>query len=415
MPLHDADVLVIGAGPAGASCAVRLARVGWRVTLVEQSLYPRHKVCGECLGAACLQLLDELGVGDQLRQLAGPEIRQVGWMTRTSTAIAPMPACPSGSYRYGRALGRDVLDLLMLDLARAAGVQVIQPARVRSIRGVPGDYACEYSWRSMGEGMDPAEPIVTISAAIVVDAHGSWEREPARPAADHHAYRDRSTCGSDLLAFKASFKNAALAPGFLPVLALPGGYGGMVVADRGRTTVACCLRRDVLHACRKGAPGDAAGAVIEAYLKQQCRGVARSLDGAQREGPWHAVGPLRLGFGAPAGSGMLGVGNAVVEAHPLIGEGICMALQSAALLASLVGSRPSSIDATLIRKVEGRYVRACRRAFAWRIYWARCCAQVAMRRSAAAPLAAVMQAWPRSLTCAARLAGKARRRSHGYA
>src|SRR5947209_3853978 len=108
----DADALIIGAGPAGASCAIRMARAGWRVTLMEQSRYPRSKVCGECLGPASLQLLDELGIGDELRAVAGPEIRRVGWMTRRRTAIADMPACTWGSYRYGRALGRDTLDNL---------------------------------------------------------------------------------------------------------------------------------------------------------------------------------------------------------------------------------------------------------------------------------------------------------------
>src|SRR5580658_5955610 len=82
----DTDVLIIGAGPAGASVAVRLARLGWRVTLVEQASFPRQKVCGECLGPASLELLDELGVGPKVSELAGPAIRQVAWMARDRRA-----------------------------------------------------------------------------------------------------------------------------------------------------------------------------------------------------------------------------------------------------------------------------------------------------------------------------------------
>jgi len=56
-----ADALVIGAGPAGAAIAILLARAGWEVILVEQDPYPRGKVCGECIAAGSLSLLDEAG------------------------------------------------------------------------------------------------------------------------------------------------------------------------------------------------------------------------------------------------------------------------------------------------------------------------------------------------------------------
>ena len=56
---------------------------------------------------------------------------------------------------------------------------------------------------------------------------------------------------ADLLAFKATFRNATLASGVLPVLCLPGGYGGMVVSDRGRTTIACCILRTTLRQQRE--------------------------------------------------------------------------------------------------------------------------------------------------------------------
>src|SRR5579871_3271196 len=75
-----ADALVIGGGPAGAASAIALAHIGWQVLLVEQSAYPRQKVCGECVSAGALELIDELGVGEEFRSLSGPELRRVGWM-----------------------------------------------------------------------------------------------------------------------------------------------------------------------------------------------------------------------------------------------------------------------------------------------------------------------------------------------
>ena len=45
------DMTIIGAGPAGSVAAIALARLNWRVTLVEQHDFPRDKVCGECVSA----------------------------------------------------------------------------------------------------------------------------------------------------------------------------------------------------------------------------------------------------------------------------------------------------------------------------------------------------------------------------
>jgi hypothetical protein len=58
------DARSSGAGPAGSTAAIILARAGWSVALVEKESFPRRKVCGECLAAGNLPLLDALGVGE---------------------------------------------------------------------------------------------------------------------------------------------------------------------------------------------------------------------------------------------------------------------------------------------------------------------------------------------------------------
>ena len=57
---------------------------------------------------------------------------------------------------------------------------------------------------------------------------------------------------SDLFAFKANFRHAAIEPDLLPVLSFAGGYGGMVVADDGVATLAGCIREDRLGRIRRG-------------------------------------------------------------------------------------------------------------------------------------------------------------------
>jgi menaquinone-9 beta-reductase len=76
----DADVLVIGAGPAGSACAWALARAGLRVLLVDQHAFPRDKVCGDGLIPDAMAALARLGVLEQVLAVAQPvhHVRCIG-------------------------------------------------------------------------------------------------------------------------------------------------------------------------------------------------------------------------------------------------------------------------------------------------------------------------------------------------
>ncbi|HMI32937.1 MAG TPA: FAD-dependent oxidoreductase, partial [Propionibacteriaceae bacterium] len=61
-PAIDADVIVVGAGPAGSATATYLARHGLRVSLLEKSRFPREKVCGDGLTPRGTRQLIRLGI-----------------------------------------------------------------------------------------------------------------------------------------------------------------------------------------------------------------------------------------------------------------------------------------------------------------------------------------------------------------
>jgi len=401
------DALVIGAGPAGASAAILLAHAGWQVSVVEQHAYPRQKVCGECIAAGNLPLLDELGVGQAFRRLAGAELKHAGWMRGDTTVIADMPACPPGSAPYGRALGRDVFDALLLERARALGVRILQPARVCKVSGTPGKFRCEIRHGGIARAAALPERVETLCASIIIDAHGSWESGPEFEAAGDAAQRLPQRA-SDLFAFKATFSGSTLVPGLLPVVAVNGGYGGLVVANAGRTAVALCLRRDVLRAVRARSRGAAAGLAVETHLRQSCRGVREALRDAEREGSWLTVGPLRPGIRLAPMPGVFRVGNAAGETHPLIGEGISMALQSSKLLVDILRRHVDrAFDGRALEVSQQAYAGAWRAAFLPRLRLAALYSHVAMRAPLAAPVGKALRQWPPLLTTAARFAGKA--------
>ena len=121
-PMHSQswDVLVIGAGVAGAAAAIDAARQlgsGDRVLLVEHAAWPRAKVCGCCLNAAAVSLLDRLDVLPFIRAagaapITAAEIRRGRWK-------ATLPQ------RGGFAIARRTLDALLVSAATHAGAEFV--------------------------------------------------------------------------------------------------------------------------------------------------------------------------------------------------------------------------------------------------------------------------------------------------
>lgn len=393
------DALVVGAGPAGSTVALQLARAGWSVALVERQRFPRRKVCGECMAASNLPLLATLGVGPAFDAMAGPALREVSLLHGDRAVTADLPPAASEAHPWGRALGRETLDSWLLDQARAAGAVVFQPCAVQAVLGTAGTWHCEV------RTLDPPS-LRRLRASVVVDAHGSWEDLPSE-----RAQRRRVRGAADLFAFKANYSGTALREGRISVLALNGGYGGMVVADGGSATLACCVRRDRLSALRDRAPGLSASDAVESWLRRDCAGVQQALQRARREGAWLASGPLAPGVRVERSDGIFRVGNAAGEAHPILGEGMSMALQSAALLCRhlLGGAAAAAVpDAAAQAWLQRNYAAAWRHAFVPRLRLAAVFAHLAMRPRGAAALMLLLRLWPGLLTQGARWGGKVR-------
>ena len=387
------DAIVVGGGPAGATSAQALARAGLSVAVVEKASFPRRKVCGEFISATTWPLLRRLGVGESLLARAGPAIRRVGFHAGEAIVDAPMPA-PVGHDAWGRAIGRDVLDGELLDAAVRAGVRTWQPWAL---------HACEDDgsvWRLALEG--PHGERAELTARVLVAAHGSWEHGRALATqANRRAPQD-----DDLLGFKAHFRATRLFQEEMPLVLFRGGYGGLVTSDAGRTSFSCCIRRDALHSARAAHPRASAGDAVLGYAMATCAGLREALGDATRDGPWLGAGPIRPGIREPARGRLFAVGNAAGEAHPLVAEGLSMAMQSGAMLAAQIAAAPDLGDRALAA-VGARYSAAWRRQFAPRVRASQAFAAAALTPGLQRAAARLFPRLPALLTWGARRSGKA--------
>jgi len=385
MTIHDA--LIIGGGPAGATAGILLARAGWKTLVLEQSEFPRRKVCGEFISAPTLPLLHALGVAEGFHAMAGPEVNRIGLYNAETILETAMPPF-KGSAPYGRALGRDRLDDMLLKAAAQAGAEIAQPWKALRLVRQGDRLVCTARQANNKASSD-------FHARIVIAAHGSWEpgELPSQPA-------HRATLPGDLFGFKAHFRNASLQRGLMPLLVFQGGYGGMVETDDGRVSLSCCIRQDRLAAIRQ--PGMSAGEAVLDYIRSTCRGVREVLDGASLDQSWLASGPIRPGIRRSPMPDVYLVGNAAGEAHPIIADGISIAMQSSWLLC-----RNLLED---IRMAE-HYDQAWRRQFRARIVASSLFAQLAIRPWVTAMLHPAFRQMPSLLGAGAWLAGKTMRLS----
>ncbi|MCQ6560199.1 FAD-dependent monooxygenase [Paenibacillus mendelii] len=308
----DADVAVVGSGPAGSLLALLLSKLGVNVVMLEASAHPRRKPCGEALNPGALQVLGRMGlfIEEGINRRSEP-IR--GWRLHYGKMMLEA-AYPNRA--AGIACPRALLDDWLVHEAVKAGARIEERVRVKGLLYEGG--------RASGvHGRTASGTPFAVSSRFVVGADGLGSIV-AREAGLHRFGKLRKAAftvhvsGVERLEPLIELHlQAGLVVGLAPV---GGGLANMTLGTTGKKA------------------GRASGRKTEFFREaiQQLPRLASRMESLRFEDDMIACGPFDRPNAPAAGSGVLLVGDAAGYFDPLTGQGIYRAFRTAELAAPIL-------------------------------------------------------------------------------
>jgi flavin-dependent dehydrogenase len=335
--MNTFDVIIAGAGPAGSSAAIGLARKGLRVLLVEQKKFPRAKLCGEFISPECQRHFENLGLADAIT------IARPAALTETVfySARGHHVAIPSSWFGKPAALGlsRAVMDNLLLRRAQACGVVVLENASVTEPI-LQGRDVCGVKLKLNGQEREHTAP-VTIDAtgrACILTRRLNSGDSRSRPK---------------LIAFKVHLRNTRVAGNACEIYFYPDGYGGLSSIE-GDTSNLCFIISAEQVKRHHSNPE-----LVMRELVMKNRRAAYTLEQAQPESEWLSASWERFGRRQPSpANGLLAIGDSAAFIDPFSGSGMLMAFESGELAAKvIVRHRNKLTSAAMCNDYEREYVQ----------------------------------------------------------
>ena len=311
--MSDADLLVIGAGPAGCAAAIAATRAGRSVVVVDRATFPRDKTCGDGLTAGALRLLEHLDVPLAALDSSAPVSDVVLVSPSGRRMELPLPRVGE----HARVMRRVDLDAALVGAARAAGAAVIEGGALTALKSLDSGVEA-----TLDDGQ-----VLRAPFAIASDGNYSTARRLLTPDAppllgEWSAFRQYFS-GVDDPRLWVLFERDLL-PGYAWVFPLPGGRAnvgfGMLRGPGVSGKVLAAKWRDLL----------------DRPSLRAVMGPNAVAEGSHRAWPIPShLDPARLAHGR-----VLFAGDAAGVVDPMTGEGIAQALETGILAARAITHVP---------------------------------------------------------------------------